>query len=65
MNAKQDESIQTAIRLPKSILTRADKLAESMSAAQLGKKYTRADTIRIALFEGLAALENEERKKKR
>ena len=64
MSTKQDESIQTAVRLPKSLLTRADKLAEHMSAAQPGKKYTRADLIRIGLFEGFAALENEERKKR-
>jgi predicted DNA-binding protein len=62
MKAKQDR-IQTAIRIPGSTLTRADKLAERMTKPDW--RCTRADVLRLAMVEGLAALENAERKEPR
>lgn len=60
MNVKQEQQVQTAIRLPKSIIDRIDKLAERVS--QPGMRATRADALRIALGRGLDELEG---KKKR
>ena len=57
MTEKQDEQIQTAIRLPKSLLKRLDKLAERMS--RQGMRVTRAEALRLAAFEGTAVLEAE------
>jgi predicted DNA-binding protein len=57
MKTKQDEQIQTAIRLPKSLLKRLDKLAEHMS--RQGMRVTRAEVLRLAAFEGTAVLETE------
>lgn len=62
MREKQEQQIQTAFRLPKTLLTRADKLVERMS--QPGMKLTRADVVRAALFRGIEQLEAERGKKR-
>lgn len=49
------ESVQWALKLPKSFLGRADKLAEQMS--EPGFRYTRTDVLRMAMFEGVERLE--------
>ena len=59
---KQDQLIQTAIRIPKTTLARADKIAERLDNSS--RRYTRADALRLAMLEGLSVLENEERKKR-
>lgn len=56
MNAKQEEQIQWAVRLPKSFLERADKLAEGMSEAAM--KFTRTDVLRMAMYRGMTDLED-------
>lgn len=61
MTAKQEEQIQTAIRIPKSLLRRIDRLAEHMSKE--GMLITRADVHRIAIFDGVAGLEAKSKKK--
>lgn len=61
MNDKQEQQVQTAIRLPDSFLKRADKLAKRM--AQPGRRCTRADVLRLAMAQGLTALEVESKKR--
>jgi predicted DNA-binding protein len=61
VNDKQDQQVQTAIRLPESVLSRADKLAERLS--QPGMTVTRTEVLRLALHKGLAELESERKKK--
>lgn len=63
MTAKQEEQIQTAIRLPKSALARADKIAERIT--QPGRKCTRSDVLRLAIFQGFTTLEAEGKKAQR
>ena len=61
MNEKAEHQVQTAIRLPESLLARVDKLAEAMSRP--GMRVTRAEVLRLAAHKGVDDLE-EERKKK-
>jgi predicted DNA-binding protein len=62
MSDKQEENqIQTAIRVPESVLKRFDKLAEQMSVP--GTQITRADVHRQAVYRGLAELEKENKKR--
>lgn len=61
MNGKQETQIQTAIRLPESVLKRVDKLAEHMS--QPGARTARAAALRHALLRGLSELEAERKKR--
>ena len=60
MVMKQDQQVQTAIRLPESILDRADKLAERLS--EPGRRCTRAEALRMAVFKGIESLESEKKK---
>lgn len=62
MKADQDPYVQTAIRVLKSTLVRADKLSKHLS--QRGRRTSRSDALRMAMFEGLSVLENEARKEK-
>jgi Arc/MetJ-type ribon-helix-helix transcriptional regulator len=64
---KQETQIQTAVRLPESLLKRIDELVKSMSQSQPGMHVTRTDAMRHALFLGVAQLEETHRsgKKKR
>jgi predicted DNA-binding protein len=64
MSEKQENQIQTAIRLPESLIDRADKLAEQLSQSQPGMTFTRADAIRIGLHRGFTELEAESKKKR-
>jgi predicted DNA-binding protein len=57
----QEGQVQTAIRLPPSLLARLDKLAERMS--QPGMAVTRAEVLRLATFRGVAELEAEKKRK--
>lgn len=61
MTAKQDQQIQTAIRLPAPLLKRLDTHAKFMS--QMGVRITRAEVLRLAAIEGITVLEA--RRKKR
>jgi predicted DNA-binding protein len=56
-----EEQVQTAIRLPQSLLDRLDRLAEKMS--QPGMKITRTEVLRLALFKGVDQLEAEGKKR--
>lgn len=60
---KEETHVQTAFRLPESMIKRMDKLAERMS--EPGRKVTRADVLRLSAFRGLEQLEEAEGKKKR
>jgi predicted DNA-binding protein len=57
VTVKQETQTQTAIRLPDSLLARIDKLATHMSESDLGKRYTRAEILRMAAFRGVQQLE--------
>ena len=59
MNDKQEQRIQTAIRLPESSLKLADKIADRMSRG--GFATTRAEVLRAAVAEGLKKLEGKKR----
>lgn len=61
MSDKQEQTIQTAIRLPESFMTRLDKIAEKMS--QPGMKVTRIEVLRLAAYRGLTELEGEIKKR--
>jgi len=60
---KQEQWIQTAIRLPKELLDRAEKIADTMR--QPGVRFKRADAIRVAATRGMEMLENEHAGKKK
>jgi predicted transcriptional regulator len=65
MNEVQKTSrTQTAIRLSDEILQRADKIAGRMSV-ETGLTVTRAEVLRIAISQGMAQLENGEKKRKK
>ena len=57
----KDQQVQTAIRLPESLFTRLDKLAERLS--QPGLQITRTKALRLAIFRGVAELETEKKKR--
>jgi predicted DNA-binding protein len=61
MTDKQDQQIQTAIRVPESWLDRLDKIAERMSRP--GMRVTRAEALRMAAHRGIEALEAEGKKR--
>ncbi len=61
MTEEQEEQIQTAIRLPKSLVKRFDKLAESMSK-KTRTRVTRSDVHRMAALDGMAKLEKAEKR---
>lgn len=57
MSEKQEQQVQTAIRLPESILERMDKIAIRMSRP--GIRVTRTDALRAAVFEWVDRMEAE------
>lgn len=59
---QQELQVQTAIRLPESVLERADKVAQRMSRP--GLRVTRADVLRLATHQGLEQLEAEGKSKR-
>ena len=61
MTEKQEQQIQTSIRLPESFFERVDKVAKTLS--QPGMPVTRADVLRAAAFKGLEQLEAEKKKR--
>ena len=61
MADKEENEVQTAIRIPKSLIGRLDKLAEQMSV--LGTQLTHADIHRQAIYRGVAELEKEAKKR--
>lgn len=63
MNDKKEQRVQTAIRFPKALLERADKLAARMT--QPGMNVMRADVLRMAAFRGIELLEAEGGKRAR
>jgi predicted DNA-binding protein len=58
---QQEEQIQTALRLPKSVMKRLDKLAELMSDP--GMPVKRTEVLRRSVFMGLERLEAEQKKR--
>ena len=61
MSDKEENQIQTAVRLPESWLERIDKIAESMSKP--GVPATRAGALRSALHRGRVELEKENKRR--
>ncbi len=59
--ADQEKHVQTAIRIPESLLERLDKLAEKMSRP--GVRLLRADAMRDAIFRGVDVMEAEVKKR--
>jgi predicted DNA-binding protein len=59
MKDKPGAQIQTAIRLPESLLDRLDRIAARMSKPE--RRVTRAEVLRMAAFHGVAQLEAEKR----
>jgi hypothetical protein len=57
MSEKQEQQVQTAIRLPEVLLVRVDELAVRMS--QPGMRVTRAEVLRLAAFKGVELLEGD------
>jgi predicted DNA-binding protein len=57
-DTKQETQVPTGIRLPESLIERADALARAMSRP--GLTVTRADVLRLAAHKGIAELEVEE-----
>lgn len=55
---KSVNDTQFALRLPASVLERADALIEHLSGA--GFAVTRSDALRVALLRGLTSLEQEQ-----
>jgi predicted DNA-binding protein len=58
---EEETQVQTAIRIPESIVARFDKLAEQMSKP--GMSISRADVHRQAIYRGLVELEKESKKR--
>ena len=63
MNEKKEQHIQTAIRLPKALLERVDKLAVQLTRP--GLSVMRSDVLRMAAFKGIELLEAEGGTKKK
>jgi len=56
VNTKQEEQIQTAVRLPKSMIARVDKIAARMTP--LGANpITRSEAIRLCIAQGATQIE--------
>jgi predicted DNA-binding protein len=58
----QEEQIQTALRMPKSVMKRLDKLAALMSQPGLNP-ITRTEVLRRAALMGIERLEAEQKKR--
>ena len=59
--ADKQQQIQTALRLDESMLELADNIAKRMSRP--GLRLTRADLLRLAVHQGLAQLDAENKKR--
>lgn len=60
MTEKQEEQIQTAIRLSKPLIARIDKLAERMSEPNMSP-VTRSELIRRFVLDGTELMERKKR----
>ena len=58
---KEEEQVQTAIRIPESWFGRLDKIAERLS--QPGLPVKRTEALRLAIARGMAELETEGKKR--
>jgi hypothetical protein len=56
MAEKQEQQIQTAIRLPKSLIARIDKIAGRMSQPGVSP-ITRSEAMRLCIAQGADKLE--------
>lgn len=63
MTDKPERQFQTAIRLPKMLIERFDKLAKRMTQPG-GMPVTRSEVLRRAAFLGLEQLESEKVKRR-
>lgn len=61
MAEKEEETVQTAIRVPKSWLDRLDRLAEK--TVKPGGTLQRAEMMRQSLYRGIVELETEVKKR--
>jgi len=57
-----EKTIQTAFRLPESLIKELDELAAEMSTREM--TYTRADVLRMAASRGLEEIKSNRRKKR-
>jgi len=57
-----EKTVQTAFRLPESLIKELDELAAEMSTREM--TYTRADVLRMAASRGLEELKSNRRKKR-
>jgi hypothetical protein len=62
VTSKEENLIQTAVRVSEAALECADRLAEAMS--QPGLRLTRTDILRMAIYRGIDQLDTEHRRKK-
>lgn len=61
MSEEREPQVQTAIRLPESMINRLDSVAKKMS--QPGMPVTRTEVLRLAAHRGLDELEAEWKKR--
>jgi hypothetical protein len=59
---KEENQVQTAVRIPESWFARLDKIADRMS--QPGLPIKRTEALRLAIARGMAELEAEGGKKR-
>lgn len=60
MAEKQEEQIQTAVKLPSSLMKRLDKIAQGMSQPGLNP-VTRTEVIRLFIVQGAERIEQKKR----
>jgi hypothetical protein len=58
---ESENLVQTAVRVPRALLERIDRLAVAMS--QPGLRVTRTDVLRLAATHGVGQLETEQRRR--
>jgi predicted transcriptional regulator len=63
MSTDREQTVQTAVRVPESLLDRLDKIAERLRHQQPGIAFTRTEVLRLALNRGVELLENEGKKR--
>ena len=61
MSTEKESTIQTAVRVPESLLEELDRLADNLS--QPGMKVTRTEVLRLALYRGVEQLKREGKKR--
>jgi len=58
---KEEETVQTAIRIPESWMERLNKIADRLS--QPGMRVTRTEALRMAAHRGIVEMEAEGKKR--